>query len=68
MAEGTAVTQVAVPHLRGEATYHTIPYQRHTMPPEHRALGVISAPLAEKDEAHWNLLNDPIFPACLERF
>ena len=52
-AEGTAVTQVAVPCLRGEVTYHTISYQRHTMPPEHRALGVISAPLAEKDEAHW---------------
>ena len=67
-AEGTAVTQVAVPCLRGEVTYHTISYQRHTMLPEHRASGIISAPLAEKDDAHWNLLNDPIFPACLERF
>ena len=38
------------------------------MPPEYRASGVISAPLAEKDDAHWNLLNNPIFPACLGRF
>ena len=66
--DGTAETQVAVPHLRGEVTYHTITYQRHTMPLEHRGSGVISAPLAEKDCAHWNLLNDQIFPACLEKF
>ena len=38
------------------------------MPPEYRASSTISTPLAEKDDAHWNLLNDPIFPACLERF
>ena len=38
------------------------------MPPEHRGSGVISAPLAEKDSAHWNLLNDPIFPDCLDKF
>ena len=68
MAECIAVTQVAVLRLRGEMTYHTIPYERHPMPPEHRASGIISTPLAEKDNAHWNLLNDPIFPACLGRF
>ena len=68
MGDGTAVTQVAVPRLRGEVTYHTIAYQRHMMPPEHQASGIISAPLAEKDSAHWNLLNDLIFPACLEKF
>ena len=38
------------------------------MPPEYRGSGIISAPLAEKDSAHWNLLNDPIFPECLEKF
>ena len=67
-AEGITFTQVAVPRLRGETTYHTIPYERHPMPPEYRASGIISTPLAEKDDAHWNLLNDPIFPACLGRF
>ena len=66
--DGTVETQVAVPHLRSEVTYHTITYQRHMMPPEHRGSGVISAPLAEKDSAHWNLLNDLIFPDCLEKF
>ena len=66
--DGSVETQVAVPRLRGEVTYHTIAYQRHTMPPEHRDSGIISAPLAEKDSAHWNLLNDPIFPDCLEKF
>ena len=66
--DGSVETQVAVPHLRGEVTYHTIAYQRHTMPPEHWGLDIISAPLAEKDSAHWNLLNDPIFPDCLEKF
>ena len=68
VGDGTTETQVAVPCLRGEVTYHTITYQRHTMPPEHRGSGVISAPLAEKDNVHWNLLNDPIFPFCLEKF
>ena len=68
MAEGITVTQVAIPRLRGEATYHTIPYKRHPMPPEYQASGIISAPLAEKDDAHLNLLNDRIFSACLKRF
>ena len=66
--DGTAETQVAIPRLRGEVTYHAIAYQRHTMLPEHRASGVISTPLAGKDSAHWNLHNNPIFLACLERF
>ena len=27
--------------------------------------GTIEAPLAVADEKHWNILNDPVFPACL---
>ena len=67
-AHGITVTQVAVPRLRGEMTYHTIPYERHPMLPEYQASSIISAPLAEKDEAHWNLLNNQVFLACLGRF
>ena len=29
---------------------------------------MISAALAEADDGHWNITNDPIYPACLEVF
>ena len=29
---------------------------------------MVSAALAEADDRHWNITNDPIYPACLEGF
>ena len=29
---------------------------------------MVSAALAEADDGHWNITNDPIYPACLEAF
>ena len=29
---------------------------------------MVSAALAEADDGHWNIMNDPIYPACLEGF
>ena len=29
---------------------------------------MVSAALAEADDGHWNITNDPIYPACLEGF
>ena len=29
---------------------------------------MVSAALADTDDGHWNVTNDPIYPACLEGF
>ena len=29
---------------------------------------MVSASLAEADDGHWNITNDPIYPTCLEAF
>ena len=36
--------------------------------PELREHSMVSAALAEADDGHWNVTNDPIYPACLEGF
>ena len=38
------------------------------MIPEYRMLEIIEAPLAVAHEKHWNIVKDPVFPACLEGF
>ena len=66
--EDTHTTQVAIPHLEGENTHHMITYQKSQIIPEFRMSDTIEAPLAVTDEKHWNILKDPVFPACLAGF
>ena len=66
--EDTHTTQVAIPCLEGENTHHMITYQKSQIIPEFRMSDTIEAPLAVADEKHWNILKDPIFPACLAGF
>ena len=68
-AEGSTVqTQVAYPHLGGETRSHLLNFQKQQLIPELREHSMISAALAEADDRHWNVTNDPIYPACLEVF
>ena len=68
LVEGdTCTMQVAIPHLEGQDTHHMITYQKPQMIPEFCMSETIAAPLAIADE-HWNILNDPVYPACLEGF
>ena len=64
----THTTQVAIPCLEGGNTHHMITYQKSQIIPEFHMSDTIEAPLAVADEKHWNILNDPMFPACLAGF
>ena len=68
-AEGSTVrTQVAYPHLGGETKSHLLNFQKQQLIPELCEHSMISAALAEADAGHWNVTNDPVYPACLEVF
>ena len=68
-AEGsTLITQVAYPHLGGKTKSHLLNFQKQQLIPELREHSMVSAALAEADDRHWNVTNDPTYPTCLEGF
>ena len=38
------------------------------LPPELEEAPQITVPLSAADLHHWNIVNDPIFPSCLDTF
>ena len=60
--------QVAVPHLQGKTECSWIPQQEQLLPPELEEAPQITVPLSVADPHHWNIVNDPIFPSCLDTF
>ena len=64
----TLITQVAYPHLGGKTKSYLLNFQKHQLIPELCEHSMVSAALAEADDGHWNITNDPIYPACLEGF
>ena len=68
-AEGSTLrTQVAYPCLGGKTKSHLLNFQKQQLIPELCEHSMVSAALAEADDRHWNITNDPIYPACLEGF
>ena len=68
-AEGSTVrTQVAYPHLGGKTKSHLLNFQKQQLIPELHEHSMVSAALAEADDGHWNVTNDPVYPTCLEVF
>ena len=68
-AEGSTLrTQVAYPHLGGKTKSHLLNFQKQQLIPELHEHSMVLAALAEADDGHWNITNDPIYPACLEGF
>ena len=68
-AEGSTLrTHVAYPRLGGETKSHLLNFQKQQLIPELREHSMVSAALAEADDRHWNITNDPIYPPCLEGF
>ena len=65
---GAVRTQVAYPCLVGKTKSHLLNFQKQQLIPELHELSMVSAGLAEADGGHWNIANDPIYPACLEVF
>ena len=62
------ITQVAYPHLGGKKKYHLLNFQKQQLIPELCEHSMVLAAPAEADDEHWNVTNDPIYPACLEGF
>ena len=64
----TLTTQVAYPCLGGKTKSHLLNFQKQQLIPELHEHSMVLAALADADDRHWNVTNDPIYPACLEGF
>ena len=68
MEGSSLMTQVAYPHLGGKTKSYLLNFQKQLLIPELREHPMVSAALADADDGHWNITNDPVYPACLEEF
>ena len=66
--EDPPTSQVAIPHLQGSTSFHWTTMQDQVLPPELEEAPQVAAALAKADPNHWNILNGPIYPSCLEHF
>ena len=62
------IGQVALPHLQGKTVLHWAPKQKQMLMPELRDVPQLTVALSTADANHWNIVNDPIFPSCLDEF
>ena len=68
MKGSTLTTQVAFPCLGGKTKSHLLNFQKQLLIPELCEQLLLSVVLAVADDKHWNIVNDPIYPACLAEF
>ena len=68
MGASLPVAQVVIPHLQGETVCCWTPRQKEVLPPELEEAPQITVALSAADPNHWNIVNDPIFPSCLDIF
>ena len=68
MEGSTPTTQVVFPHLRGKTKSHLLNFQKQLLIPELCEHSLLSVALVVTDDRHWNVANDPIYPACLAEF
>ena len=62
------IGQVALPHLQGKTVFHWAPTQKQVLTPELKEAPQLTVALSATDANHWNIVNDPIFPNCLDKF
>ena len=62
------IGQVALPHLQGKTVSHWAPTQKQVLTPELKEAPQLMVALSAADTSHWNIVNDPIFPSCLDEF
>ena len=62
------VGQVALPRLQGKTVSHWAPTQKQVLTPELKEAPQLMVALSAADANHWNIVNDPIFPSCLDEF
>ena len=61
-------TKVAFPRLQGSRECSWIFRQEQVLLPKLEEVPQITVPLSVADPHHWNIVNDPIFPDCLDVF
>ena len=61
-------TQVAFPRLQGKTECSWISWQEQVLLPKLEEAPQITVHLSAADPHHWNIVNDPIFPNCLDAF
>ena len=62
------IGQVAIPHLQGKTVCCWAPRQKQVLPPELEEAPQLTVALSAANSNHWNIVNDPIFPSCLDAF
>ena len=62
------IGQVALPRLQGKTVFHWAPTQKQVLMPELKEAPQLTVALSAADANHWNIVNDPIFPNCLDEF
>ena len=65
---GKSISHVAYPQLEGGRESHYMLPQRQKITPEILESLRLTVSLAPVDEGNWNIVNDPIYPACLDQF
>ena len=62
------VGQMALSRLQGKTVSHWAPTQKQVLTPELKEAPQLTVALSAADANHWNIVNDPIFPSCLDEF
>ena len=62
------IEQVAIPRLQGKTVYCWALRQKQVLLPELEEVPQLTVALSTADANHWNIMNDPIFPSCLDVF
>ena len=68
MGVSPPIRQVAIPRLQGKTVSSWALRQKQVLPPELEEAPQITVALSAADANHWNIVNDPIFPSCLDAF
>ena len=66
--DSSPIAQVAFPHLQGKTVCCWTSRQKQMLPPELEEAPQITVALSVADPHHWNIVNDPVFPSCLDAF
>ena len=59
---------MAIPHLQGKTVCCWAPRQKQVLLPKLEEVPQLTVALSAANANHWNIVNDPIFPSCLDTF
>ena len=62
------IRRVALPRLQGKTVFHWAPRQKQVLMPKLEVASQLTVALSTVNANHWNIVNYPIFPSCLDTF